>query len=72
MIVLLGITWQRGKINDAGKRTNYWRDISEEVRGDNLYELVKRLILADISKWREEGFWGSKAVGWGAKVMEDV
>lgn len=63
---------REGKINDAGKRTNYWRDISEEVRGDNLYELVKRLILADSSKWREEGFWGSKAVRWGAKVMEDV
>lgn len=37
---------REGKINDAGKRANCWRDISEKVRGDNLYELVKRLVLA--------------------------
>ena len=55
---------REGKINDAGKRTNCWRDISEEVRGGNLYELVKRLISAQtiVSEGRK-GFGFQKQLG---------
>ena len=54
---------KEGKINDAGKRANCWRDISEEMRGDNLYELAKRLILAQtVVSGGREGFGVQKQV----------
>ena len=50
--------------NLTGKRTNCWRDISEEVRGDNLYELVKRLISAQtIVSGGRKGFGVQKQLG---------